>query len=359
MSSNADRIRIVTRNPLNAEVAVSAFAVHITPVESFFVRCHFNVPKASAVRAIEVGGAVRTSFRLDPAELTAQRPEVTIDVTMECAGNSRNGFDPQPPGTPWGDGAVSTARFAGVRLAAILDRAGVQDDACEILFEGADTGETRAGEKEPYRRSLSLEVARHPDTLLAWKMNGAPLTPNHGAPVRLVVPGWYGMASVKWLKRITAITEPYGGFFQRDDYVLRGIPGIEDGTPVDRVAVNSRILVPVDGAVVPAGGLAIEGVAWSGHSAIAAVEVSLDDGKTWLPATLDEEPEGVSGGAVGAGPSPYAWRRWRLACALAPGERTLAVRARDRSGQEQPTQAVWNELGYVQNSIRRTRIKAE
>jgi DMSO/TMAO reductase YedYZ molybdopterin-dependent catalytic subunit len=337
---------VVTESPLNAEVAPGALSEPLTSAGAFFVRCHFDVPDPAGAPPIVVDGAVERPLEIRADELEALGPVRTLDVTLECAGNSRTLFDPRPPGTPWGDGAVSTARWEGVPLALLLDRAGPRPGAVEVLFEGRDAGTTRAGTREPYARSLAPDVARHPDTLLVTRMNGAPLPAEHGAPVRLLVPGWYGMASVKWLRRITLLEEPFAGFFQADDYVFRDHPELPDGTPVTRILPNSRILSPAGGAGVPAGPVVVRGIAWAGRGPVARVEVSLDGGATWADAELAEAA------------SPYAARAWQLEGHLAPGEHVLASRAHDAVGDVQPASAPWNALGYASNPVRSARIVA-
>ncbi|MEZ5064245.1 MAG: sulfite oxidase [bacterium] len=343
MAQNARRV--VTERPLNAEFAPGALAAPLTPIDAFFVRCHFDVPPPDAIDAIEIAGDVARPQRLDLRELRAAGPERELVVTMECAGNSRSSFEPRPPGTPWGDGAVSTARYAGVPLRRILERAEVTREATGFVFTGADRGTTRSGRSEPYARFLSREDAVHDDVLLAWEMNGTPLPPEHGAPVRLLVPGWYGMASVKWLARIEATHVPFRGFFQVDDYVFRDHPELPDDTPVTRIAPNSRVLAPAAGETVAAGEKEVSGVAWSGHGPISRVEIRFDGGD-WIEAELLGDT------------SPYSWRRWRIRHELSEGHHEIRTRATDVRGGTQPDRAPWNGLGYVQNSIRVHRISA-
>jgi DMSO/TMAO reductase YedYZ molybdopterin-dependent catalytic subunit len=246
---------------------------------------------------------------------------------------------PAVPGEPWQLGAAATAEWTGAPLGLLLERSGGQSDAVEVVFEGADHG-TPAGASGPiaYARSLPLDRALHPDTLLAYAMNGEPLLPEHGAPLRLLVPGWYGMASVKWLTRITVAREAFTGFYQADRYVMK-----RDGErhPLGPIAMRAVIIAPAPGAVVDRRPQAIRGYAWSGAPAgIAGVEVSVDGGAGWSSARL--EP----------GLSPYAWRTW--GCEWEPaqaGACTVLARAIDSAGRRQPADAPWNALGYANNAV--------
>jgi DMSO/TMAO reductase YedYZ molybdopterin-dependent catalytic subunit len=258
---------------------------------------------------------------------------------MECAGNGRRFLDPAAPGEQWGIGAVGTAEWTGVRLGDLLDEAGVEADAVEILFEGADRGTPGAlGYEIAFERSLPVALAR--DALLALDMNGAPLTPDHGAPVRLIVPGRYGMASVKWLRRVTLVAEPFRGFFQADRYVI-------DGQPLGPIAPRSVIASPADGSSVVVGSsMVIRGYAWSGRGPVTSVEVSADGGTTWQDA------------ALGPARSSVAWRSFELSWTPGvAGAHGLWARATDASGDVQPLEQNWNALGYMNNAARPVRIE--
>lgn len=338
--------------PFNAETPMRALAEPITPTRRFYVRSHFDVPalEPEAWR-LRLGGAVARPEVLSLAHLRELPPARGV-VTLECAGNGRTALAPRPSGVPWAYGAVGTAEFAGASLAALLERAGLAPDAREVLFVGADAGEVRPGRREAFRRSLPLEAARHPDTLLAWEMNGEPLTPAHGAPLRLVVPGWYGMASVKWLVGIEVLREPFTGWYQRREYVYAGPGDLPDGEPdlrgaepVTRIRVRSVFAAPEDGETLPPGPIDLAGSAWSGGGAIRRVEVSWDGGRTWSEA------------AVRAPRSPHGAATWRLRWSPPrPGAYTLMVRARDTSGAVQPLEPVWNRLGYGNNGVHRIRV---
>lgn len=333
---------VVNADPPNAEAPAAALAHAVTPAAAVYVRTNFGVPDAAALGdGLAVDGAVRAPLRLAWGELRAM-PQRTVVATMECAGNDRVAMRPLPAGEPWRTGAVSTAEWTGVPLAALLDAAGLGTDAVEVLAVGADAGpRTDADAPGPVRfaRSLPRADALRPDTLVALAMNGEPLTPAHGAPARLLVPGWYGMASVKWLTRLEALAAPFDGYFQRRRYVY------DDGTgaahPVSRARVKSAIVGPAEGARVGRGPVAVWGWAWSGHGAVTAVEVAHAGGDAWAPARV--EP----------GASPHAWSRWEATVPLdAPGRYVLRSRARDASGAVQPDLPPWNRLGYGNNAVR-------
>lgn len=332
-----DRRVLVRDQPLNAEAGAAALVAAVTPRDAHYVRCHFEPPRLDrGAHAIVVDGALAEPFSISVVEL-AELPQRSVTVTLECAGGDRLGMSPMPGGEPWGRGAVSTASWSGVPLAQLLERAGLRDDVVEILVVGADRGDPGEGAREqPYARALPLEKARDPSVLLALEMNGGPIPVEHGAPVRLIVPGWYGMASVKWVARVSALTKPFAGWFQHDRYVY------DDGLevrPVDVVRVKSMIVAPEANAAVRRGRLAVAGWAWSGAGPIAAVEISLDGG-AWLPARLD------------ATLAPHAWRRFTVELEVtAPGRHTLRTRARDAAGRVQPDQPPWNRHGYGNNAV--------
>lgn len=337
---------IVKHAPLNAEARPEALADEVTSADRFFIRSNFDRPDLDPeTHRIVVGGAVRAPYELSIAELH-RLPRRTVTVTTECAGNGRTGLVPVPEGEPWRDRAVSTARWTGVPLRTVLERAEVYPDTLEILARGADRG-TKAGAGEiPFARSLPLEKALHPDTLLALEMNGAPLPPEHGAPVRLVVPGWYGMASVKWVARIEALTEPFAGYFQRDRYVFDPADGREP-TPVSTMRVRAMILDPADGAAVPMGRMTVRGRAWSGDGEVTRVEVAAGGGDDWRDARLLEPS------------SAYAWRAWEYDWEPAePGRHVLRCRATDAAGNVQPDRAGWNRHGYGNNAIQPIFVEA-
>jgi DMSO/TMAO reductase YedYZ molybdopterin-dependent catalytic subunit len=330
---------------LNLEAPLGALGAPLTPTPSFYRRSHFAVPRVDAAAwRLRVAGEVERPLHLALADLAAM-PRATLAVTLECAGNGRNLMTPVPEGIPWGLGAVSTAEFTGVRLRDVLEAAGPVPAAVEALFRGADRGPVAPGREECFARSLPLGAARGGDALLAWEMNGEPLAAEHGFPLRLVVPGWYGMASVKWLVEVRLIAERFRGYFQAEHYVYVGEAGTPDGTPVTRARVRSLIAAPADGAALPPGPVELRGTAWSGAAPVARVEVSADRGATWADAELEPAP------------SPYAAAPWRLAwLPPAPGEYLLMTRATDAEGNTQPAAPVANAQGYGNNCIQRVRV---
>jgi len=344
---------VVRPHPLCAETPATQLPQPLTPPASVYVRSNFETPVFEETHRITVHGAVHSPLSFPVSDLDAMRQHAVV-MTLECAGNGRLGMDPVPPGEPWGFGAVSTTVWSGVPLSMILERAGVRDGAVEVLATAADHGirDDAGGEGAPadvrFARSLPLDVAMHPDTLVATHMAGAPLTEDHGAPVRLIVPGWYGMASVKWLSSLELLTAPYTGYFQRRRYVYDTDAGIE---PVTTARVKSIITSPLDGST-SGRELVVRGWAWSGAAGIARVEVgvNLGQGETWRDAEL------------GTAASRYAWTPFSLPLVLpvfsgAPQTVTLATRATDATGAVQPEQIVWNRLGYGNNAIRRCTVR--
>ncbi len=332
-----DDLLYLTRDPLNAEVRLERIRGLITPAGQHYVRDHFPIPGLPA--DLEVGGAVDETRRFTLDELRSL-PSRMLLVTLECAGNGRRFLEPPAPGEQWGLGAVGTAEWTGVPLRAVLERVRPRSDAVEVLFVGADRGMPAGLSKTiAFERSLPLADAISDDVILAYAMNGAPLPAEHGAPLRLVVPGWYGMASVKWLAQIRVITEAFEGFFQKDRYVI-------DGRPLRTIAPRAVITEPADGARVPRDTLTVRGRAWSGRAPIDSVEVSSDNGYSWHPATL------------GAPASPYAWREWTAT--IEPGERdelAILAYAGTSEGEEQPIKQSRNSLGYANNAARPIRVR--
>ena len=325
---------VVRAHPLCAETPVPQLQHAVTPPESVYVRSNFETPAAHDGWTLKVRGAVERPLSLALGELSLL-PQHTVLVTMECAGNWRLGMTPVPEGEPWQYGAVSTTRWSGVPLSALLAQAGVSGDAIEVLAIGADAGPRSDAEGlVRFERALPLDMALHPDTLVATHMDGVPLTPEHGAPLRLIVPGWYGMASVKWLAALEVRTSPFTGYFQTKRYVYHTDTGT---TPVSRALVKSMIVSPAPDSACAAE-TEVRGWAWSGHGAITRVQVAVNG--TWHEATL------------GTADSAYAWTPFTLAVALPTDLVELRSRATDASGATQPDTIVWNSLGYGNNAVR-------
>ena len=323
--------------PLCAETPARLLSSSITPAASVYVRSNFALPPLSATHTIDIGGAVQSPFAISLPELAAL-PQRHVTVTMECAGNGRLGMDPVPPGEPWRFGAVSTTTWSGISLRTLLERAGLARDVVEILGFGADTGprEDAAGDVR-FARSLPIADAMHPDTIVATHMAGAPLSANHGAPARLIVPGWYGMASVKWLVGLEALVTPFGGYFQRMRYVYDVDGAVE---PVRRARVKSMITSPIDGQQC-ARAVTVQGWAWSGAGAITRVELAVNDAPVWIDA------------ALGTPASAYAWTPFEAELVLPDGgAATIWSRATDTAGNTQPERIAWNRLGYGNNGVR-------
>jgi DMSO/TMAO reductase YedYZ molybdopterin-dependent catalytic subunit len=332
----SDALVYLGHDPLNAETRLDHVDGPITPAGAHYVRDHFAIPAAPG--ELTVGGAVRTPLVLTHEALRSM-PSRALTVTLECAGNGRAFLEPPAPGEQWRLGAVGTAEWRGVPLRLVLEAAGPTAAAAELLFRGADGGAPKdVGRHIAFERSLPLADALRPDVLLAYEMNGAPLPREHGAPLRLVMPRWYGMASVKWLARIELIDRAFDGFYQRDRYVI-------DGRPLREIAPRAVITDPGDGGHRPPGRLAIRGYAWSGRDPIAGVRVSADGGTRWADASL------------GAVVSPDAWRPWTIAVDATPGTLVLIARAVTTTGEEQPLSPVRNTLGYGNNAAQPTRVR--
>jgi len=331
----------------NHGMPLEALRWDVTPVGLHYLLTHYDIPAVDpASWRLEIGGRVERSLSLSLAELR-ERPAVTRPVTMECAGNGRARLEPHVVSQPWLLEAVGNAEWTGVPVAALLEEAGVAEDAVEILFTGLDRG-VEGGEEQAYQRSLTLEEAAG-GPLLAYAINGEPLPPQHGFPLRLLVPGWYGMTSVKWLARIDAIAEPFAGYQQATGYRIRS-HAEDPGTPVTRIMPRALMVPPgipdfmTRERFVEAGPCELRGRAWSGWGAIEAVEVSVDGAATWAAASLGPEP------------SPGAWRAWTFAWDAAPGEHELCCRARDAAGNAQPVEAGWNVGGYANTSVQRVPV---
>jgi DMSO/TMAO reductase YedYZ molybdopterin-dependent catalytic subunit len=319
--------RIVTMAPENSETPLDRVASWVTPNRLFFVRNHFDTPNVDArTWRLSLGGCVERPCEWTYEELLAL-PERTVFSTMECAGNGRSFLANKVHGVQWGAGAIGHAEWTGVPLRALLERAHVKPETQEILFEGLDTGrEADHPETLSFARSLPLAKALDRETLLVTKMNGEPLEPIHGFPVRLLVPGWYGVASVKWLSRIQAINHAFKGYYQTKKYTFQvETPQGLKTVVVGPMVVKSELVRPRDGDTVGLGTNRLFGIAWAGQDAVARVELSTDGGESWCDAEL-------------MGPSaPFSWTLWEYLWEVAqPGRYELVVRATSTSGQTQP-----------------------
>jgi DMSO/TMAO reductase YedYZ molybdopterin-dependent catalytic subunit len=338
---------LLTERPLNDETPLGELAHPRTPTPHFYRRSNFEIPELDAATwSLPVTGEVQAPLEVTWDDLHAL-PRREVSVTLECAGIGRSLVSPLPPGHPWGLCALSTGTFAGVSFRDLLARVRPNADAVEVLFVGADAGEVEPGRRVTFERSLPLDALQDPDVILAWEMNGEPLPREHGAPLRLVVPRWYGVASVKWLVEVRVLAEPFRGHFQAERYVYIADPEVPDETPVTVMRVRALTVQPQAGASFAAGEpVRVSGIAWSGEAPVQAVEVSTDGGATWSPAVLGEAP------------SPYAAAPWAFDWTPADaGGYELMARATDGAGNTQPMEPVHNDLGYGNNAVQRVPVR--
>jgi sulfane dehydrogenase subunit SoxC len=341
-----DELRLAARNHA---MPLEALRWPITPVGLHYLLIHYDVPlvEPSAWR-LEVAGTVERPLTLTLDEVRA-RPRTEVTVTMECAGNGRALLEPRPISQPWLIEAVGTARWTGASLAALLEEAAPGADAVDVVFTALDRG-VEGDVEQRYERSLPLGEALEAGAVLAYEMNGAPLPPQHGFPLRLVVPGWYGMTNVKWLSAVTVTTKPFTGYQVTSGYRFRQSED-EDGRPVTRMRPRALMVPPgvpdfyTRNRIVDAGSVRIEGRAWSGRVPIVRVEVSADGGATWADAKLAAELDG-----------PWAWRGWSFTWHARPGEHVLCCRASDEMGDTQPLEPEWNVGGYENNAVQRVPV---
>ncbi len=315
----------------------------LTPTDVFFVRSHFGPPARDLSRRLGVDGLVKTPLSLAPDELRAKFKATTVTAVLQCAGNGRALHFPRVPGVQWGQGAMGQATFTGARLKDILEHAGVGADAAFVRIAGADAPPKPT--VPAFVRSIPLARAMADSTLVAWAMNGEPLTLAHGAPLRLVVPGWAGDHWIKWLTHLHLQKEEADGFYMQTAYKYPVVP-VEPGASVKpedmrsltTFPVKSVVARPSEGGKVPAGRQEVVGCAFSGEAALAKVEVSTDGGRTWKVAALQGPPD------VGR------WQIWRHTFEAKAGRQTVLVRATDKKGNVQPQRAAWNPSGYFHNA---------
>lgn len=330
----------------NSGMPLEALRYDLTPAGLHYLLIHFDIPAADAATwTLELRGLFSQPGAIGLAALR-QMPATTVRVTMECAGNGRGQISPRYPSVPWLEEGVSTAEWTGVSLPVLLQKAKLEESAREVVFYGADRGIDR-GLEHAFARSLALEEALREDVLVAYAMNGEPLAPQHGAPLRLVVPGWYGMASVKWLERIEAIDRAFDGVQQSLSYHFRAAAG-ERGVPCTRMRVNCLMAPPgmpdfySRRRVLGAGRVEIIGRAWSGAPPVRRVELSVDG--EWSDAALE------------AAPAPHAWQRWRALWDASAGRHELRCRATDASGAAQPLEPPWDATGFGNNAAQTVEV---
>jgi len=339
--------RIVrSEDPLNLEMPFERLDNFITPIESFYVRTHFPIPAIDRdAWWLNVEGEVEKPFVINYEELLELESR-TIPATLECAGNNRNFLEPKVKGVQWGLGAVGTADWTGIPLSILLDRAEVKPGACEVILEGADGGRLDDPKAPPgelkFARSIPVSKA-HTDVLLAYKINDADLPPQHGFPLRAIVPGWYAMASIKWLQRVIVTDRPFTGYYQTMDYAYWARRGdIAELVPLTEMQIKAEIAKPAQGEIVPANSnVRVHGAAWTSDGEITKVELSTDGGSTWSETNPIDKP------------TRNAWRRWEYTwhTPLKAGQATLIARATDSHGCSQPAERDPDRGTYMINHL--------
>jgi sulfane dehydrogenase subunit SoxC len=340
---SSDELQLAARNH---GMPLESLHWDITPPGLHYLLIHYDIPAIDpGTFELVIDGLVDRSLSLDLDALRS-RPRISSVVTLECAGNGRAQLLPRPVSQPWLSEAVGTARWTGVPLASLLQEAGIADGSVEVVFTGADHGIER-GIEQDYQRALPLAEAMAEGVMLAYEMNGAPLPPQHGAPLRLIVPGWYGMAHVKWLRRITVVSKPFDGF-QMQAYRFRESAD-DPGIPLTRIEPRALLIPPgfpdfmSRRRVVNSGEVAVQGRAWSGWARIATVEVSID-GYNWEVADLQTAQ------------NSYGWAGWSWIWRAEPGSYELSARATDASGRTQPLGQRWSRGGFANNTVQRVPV---
>ena len=340
-AEQADQSRMIVRSPRpeDLEMTLNGFTDWITPIDRFFVRCHTYTPKVNLSEwRLKVDGVVEQPMTLTMDDLK-KLPRVELVGVLECAGNGRGFYEPHVPGTQWTFGAVGNGRWAGVRLRDVLQKAGIKSSAKQILCDGADVP---LGKMPDFQRTIEKAKALHPDTLLAYEMNGQALPVQHGFPLRVIAPGWAGDSWVKWLQHIEVLDHEFEGFWMKSAYrhPTHPVPpgtavDVSEMVPVTDLNVKSLIAVPAGWA--KPGSVRVQGTAWSNTSPVSKVEVSTDGGQTWKLAKLAGQQ------------TKYGWRLWQYDWKAAEGKYTLMSRATNMAGQTQPLSQEWNPPGYLWN----------
>jgi sulfite oxidase len=344
---------LLTRSllPENQETPIHFLRQWIIHRDYFYRRNHFPYPEIENKNFnLSIEGEVNKAMTFSFKDIITM-PSKTIVLPLECSGNKRAYFKPKTYGEQWKDGALSQAVWRGVPLKDLLDKVGIKKNAVEVLFEAFDRGK-KPGVSEPvsFARSLPVPKALHPDTIVAYELNEEPIPEEHGCPLRLIVPQWYAMASVKWLKKISLIDYEFKGPFQSEDYVYYPLKESNEGKrPVTTINVNSIIQQPMDRQIIDKGVYNIDGIAWTGEGIINKVEISVDGGISWNEARLYNQKS-----------EPYSWSLWNFKWeANEPGEYTIMSRAHDTRGRVQPIKAEWNRKGYGYNAIYTVKVKIE
>jgi sulfite oxidase len=348
-ADSKNRLIVRSASPQNLETPIHLLNTWITPNDLFYVRSHQSTPRIDLAQwRLQVDGEVNKPLILTMEDLK-WLPKFSRVVTLECAGNGRAFFEPKVPGEQWEKGAIGTARWTGARLVDLLKRAGIKPEAKHVMADGADSP---IEQKPDYVRSLPIEKAMHPDTLLAYQMNGEVLPVPHGYPVRLIVPGWTGNHCIKWLTHLHLLDHEYKSDSMKNEYRMPTryvVPGAsvppKQMEVITSLPIKSLIMSPPEGAQLRAGQLSIMGVAYGGESAIAGVDVSTDLGRTWQSAKLGQER------------ARYAWRRWKyLWDVKKPGVYLVLSRAKDKRGHTQPIIPLWNPKGYLWDVIDKVQV---
>ncbi|MCO1603348.1 sulfite oxidase [Desulfosporosinus nitroreducens] len=338
-------------NPENQETPIHFLPQTITPKEYFFIRNHFEYPTQTqeAYFLPIVGEVIRPIiFKLEDI---MRMPSKHLMLPLECSGNNRAFFHPKVYGEQWEDGAISQGLWKGVPLKDLLALIGLKRTALEVVFEAYDYGKRMDLEGDfHFARSLPIQKALHPDTLIAYELNGKPIPFKHGYPLRLIVPQWYAMASIKWVKRIVVIDHLFKGPFQEIDYNYYPYKDSDKGkTPVAQINVSSIIQQPQSYSILDNGKHVVEGIAWTGTGVIIEVEVSTDGGESWHKAILGQEQSHL-----------YSWTFWKYDWKVSSkGEYLIMSRARDSFGNIQPFKAKWNRKGYGYNAVYTVKVKVE
>ena len=340
----------LTSRPANYEAVRDTFTTRITPLERFYIRNHFDAPADLTAWKLDVSGLVDKPRAFSLAEL-AKLPQVTVEAVLQCAGNGRGLFTPRVAGVQWRWGAMGNATWTGPRLGDVLAAAGVKKDAKHVQLQGLD--KPTVDQTPAFIRGIPIGKARHRDTIVALRMNDRPLSPLHGAPARLVVPGWVGDDWVKWLGHVEVRADEPKGFFYETGYRFPTTPGPpgqpvppEQMKPMEKLVVKSLIGSLAGGEQLAAGRpLEIVGVAFSGEARIAKVEITVDGGATWKPAKLEAD-------------SDYGFRVFRYPWTPAAGAHRVASKATDTAGATQPAEPVWNPSGYLYNAIEYIGVEA-
>ncbi|AND39997.1 MULTISPECIES: sulfite oxidase [Cytobacillus] len=347
---SAPYLKTLSLSPENQESPIHFLECWKTPQEYFYLRNHFSYPLINPQNLfLSISGNVNKAMEISLSELY-RFPSKTILVPLECAGNNRAKFKPKVFGEQWEEGAVSQGKWKGVPLKELLNKAGLLDGSKEAVFAGLDFGERKdLNESFYFARSLPIEKALHEDTIVAYEFNGKPLPYKQGYPFRLIVPQWYAMASVKWLRNIFIIQHEFNGPFQSKDYVYYPYKDSDlDKRPVTAINVNSTIQQPLNYSIIKEGFHTIRGIAWTGTGAINEVAISIDHGDTWRKTSLKHREN-----------EKFSWVKWHFDWEAYKGEHTILVRASDSEGNIQPIKPYWNRKGYGYNAVQKIKIRVE